>query len=55
MSRIDDLINDFCPNGVEYRALSEVGTFVRGGGLQKVDFVESGFPCIHYGQFYTFY
>lgn len=55
MSRIDDLIAEHCPDGVEFKALGEVGEFVRGNGLQKVDFVETGFPCIHYGQIYTYY
>ncbi|EJE0575783.1 restriction endonuclease subunit S, partial [Escherichia coli] len=31
------------------------GDFIRGNGLQKKDFVESGFPAIHYGQIYTRY
>ena len=35
--------------------LGEIGTFTRGNGLQKKDFVETGFPCIHYGQIYTRY
>jgi type I restriction enzyme, S subunit len=55
MSRIDDLIAEHCPEGVEFKTLGEVGEFVRGNGLQKKDFVEAGFPCIHYGQIYTFY
>ncbi|MFT4189206.1 MAG: restriction endonuclease subunit S [Aeromicrobium sp.] len=55
MSRIDDLIREHCPDGVEREALGEVGEFVRGGGLQKKDFVDEGFPCIHYGQIYTYY
>ncbi len=55
MSRIDDLIPEHCPDGVEFRALGEVGEFIRGNGLRKKDFVETGFPCIHYGQIYTFY
>ena len=55
MSRIDDLIRQHAPDGVEYKTLGEVGTFVRGNGLQKKDFVEDGFPCIHYGQIYTYY
>jgi len=55
VSRIDDLIAELCPAGVPRKALAEVGEFVRGGGLQKKDFVEEGFPCIHYGQIYTFY
>jgi type I restriction enzyme S subunit len=33
----------------------KVGVFTRGGGLQKKDFVDRGFPCIHYGQIYTHY
>ena len=32
-----------------------MGTFTRGSGLQKKDFVEVGEPCIHYGQIYTYY
>ena len=36
--------------GWEYKKLGEVGTFVRGGNFSKKDFVENGFPCIHYGQ-----
>lgn len=35
--------------------MSEIGTFIRGNGLQKKDFTESGIPCIHYGQIYTHY
>jgi hypothetical protein len=27
-----------------------VGKFVRGGGLQKKDFVDEGVGCIHYGR-----
>ena len=55
MSRIDELIAEYCPNGVELKTLGEVGEFVRGNGLQKKDFVDAGFPCIHYGQIYTYY
>lgn len=36
--------------GWEYKKLGEIGTFVRGGNFSKKDFVEDGFPCIHYGQ-----
>lgn len=32
-----------------------IGKFIRGGGLQKKDFTESGVGCIHYGQIYTYY
>lgn len=53
MSRLAELIEELCPDGVEYRALGDVGVFVRGGGLQKADFVETGMPCVHYGQIHT--
>ena len=36
--------------GWEYKKLGDVGTFVRGGNFSKKDFVENGFPCLHYGQ-----
>ena len=55
MSRIDEMVQRLCPDGVEYRKLGEVGTFTRGSGIQKKDFVEDGRPCIHYGQVYTYY
>ena len=35
------------------KSLGEVGSFTRGGGFQKSDFVEDGIPCIHYGQIHT--
>lgn len=35
--------------------MSEVGTFIRGNGLQKKDFTKEGVGCIHYGQIYTHY
>ncbi len=41
--------------GVEMKTLGDVGTFIRGSGIQKNDFVEEGYPCIHYGQIHTKY
>lgn len=38
-----------------YTTLGKVGKFTRGNGLQKKDFTEYGFPCIHYGQIHTSY
>ena len=55
MSKLDELIAELCPDGVEYKPLSEIATITRGGNLQKKDFTESGVPCIHYGQIYTKY
>ena len=53
MSRLDELIAELCPDGVEYKKLGDVTTISRGGNFQKKDFVEKGVPCIHYGQIYT--
>lgn len=55
MSRIDEMIAELCPTGVEHKTLGDVGIFVRGNGLQKKDLVESGVGAIHYGQVYTHY
>ena len=41
---------DHLPMGHE-----DIGEFIRGGGLQKKDFTETGVGCIHYGQIYTHY
>ena len=38
---------------VEVKKLGDIATITRGGNFQKKDFVESGLPCIHYGQMYT--
>lgn len=48
---------DFEGKNVDHLPMGDelVGTFTRGGGLQKKDFVESGVGCIHYGQIYTHY
>lgn len=40
---------------VVWKTLGEVGTLIRGNGLQKKDFTEDGIPAIHYGQIYTHY
>ena len=49
------LIEKYCPDGVQYKALREVATVSRGGSFQKKDFLPAGIPCIHYGQIYTKY
>jgi type I restriction enzyme S subunit len=50
-----DSLLSFEGKDVEWKTLGEVGEFVRGNGLQKKDFTESGVGCIHYGQIYTHY
>ncbi|HHF7019590.1 TPA: restriction endonuclease subunit S [Streptococcus mutans] len=36
-------------------SLGSVCQFIRGNGLQKKDFAQTGYPVIHYGQIYTKY
>ena len=55
MSKLDTLIQQLCPDGVEYKKLGDIATITRGGNLQKKDFTDIGIPCIHYGQIYTKY
>lgn len=55
MSRLEKLIRELCPDGVEYKKLGEIATISRGGNFQKKDYVQHGVPCIHYGQIYTKY
>ncbi|TCL61146.1 hypothetical protein EDD76_101243 [Kineothrix alysoides] len=55
MMKLEKMIHELCPNGIEYKKLSEVASVFRGGNFQKKDYVENGTPCIHYGQIYTQY
>ena len=40
---------------VEWKPLGGIAELVRGNGLPKKDFTETGVPAIHYGQIYTYY
>ncbi|CAH9017006.1 restriction endonuclease subunit S [Candidatus Nitrosacidococcus sp. I8] len=42
-------------SSVEWKALGEISELIRGHGLPKNVFSESGIPAIHYGQIYTYY
>ena len=53
LSMISKLILCSMKQGWEIKTLGEIGTFQRGGGFLKSDYVEDGFPCIHYGQIHT--
>ncbi|EJW3039757.1 restriction endonuclease subunit S [Campylobacter upsaliensis] len=52
LQRRTDMLNGW---GLKLVSLGEIGTFTRGNGLTKADFVEVGVPCIHYGQIHTHY
>lgn len=52
---VNQLLKELCPCGVKRSRLGDISEIVRGNGLQKKDFTESGVRCIHYGQIYTYY
>lgn len=54
---LDKLINKYDLYKYELRetTLGEIGKFMRGNGLQKKDFIDNGYPVIHYGEIYTKY
>ena len=51
----DQLLDLERKEGVEMKTLGEIGEFIRGNGIQKNDFVEEGYGCIHYGQIHARY
>ena len=56
MSRLADLIAELCPDGVEYRALGEMGSLFGGlSGKTKSDFVEvdGACPFVTYKEVYS--
>jgi type I restriction enzyme S subunit len=53
VSRIDELLADACPDGVDHKTLGEVGELIRGRRFTKADYVDDGLGSIHYGEVYT--
>jgi type I restriction enzyme S subunit len=43
------------PAGWKWVRLGDVGEIYRGSGIKKSDMVESGLPCVRYGELYTTY
>lgn len=56
MSRLEELIQKFCPNGVEYKTIKEIAIDIyRGSGIKRDEITEIGVPCVRYGEIYTTY
>ena len=55
MGKLNDLIQELCPNGVKYKKLGDVAEFVRGRGLSKSVVGNGDIPIILYGELYTQY
>lgn len=55
MNQIQQLINQMCPNGVEWKTLGEVCEMQRGTSLTKANSVEGEYPVISGGREPAFY
>lgn len=55
MSRVDELVAQLAPDGIEVKSLGEIGELVRGNGMPKTELTNAGVGAIHYGQIYTRY
>ena len=55
MSRINDFINNLCPNGVEYRFLKNVSTMQRGQSITSKELSDGNIPVIAGGQEPSYY
>ena len=56
MSKLDELIAELCPDGVEYKTIGEIATDIyRGSGITRDQITNEGIPCIRYGEIYTTY
>ena len=47
--------NNTIPQGWTAKSLGQIGTFLKGKGIAKVEIIETGKPCIRYGQIYSEY
>ena len=55
MSRIEQLIAELCPGGVEYKELGEVCEFQRGQSITKKNTIAGDIPVIAGGQNPAYY
>ena len=56
MSKLSELIERLCPDGVEYKRLGDIATDIyRGAGITRDQVTETGIPCVRYGEIYTTY
>ena len=48
MTKLNELIQQFCPDGVEYKTLGSFATISRGGNFQKKDFRDDAFTMVRF-------
>ena len=55
MSKLEELIQELCPNGVEYKKLGEIVEYQRGKSITKKNVTEGDIPVISGGQQPAYY
>ena len=56
MIKLEKLIQQLCPDGVEYKSIGEIAVDIyRGSGIKREEITETGTPCVRYGEIYTTY
>ena len=55
MSKLDELIQELCPDGVEYKKLEEIVKYQRGKSITKKNVIEGDIPVISGGQQPAYY
>ena len=56
MSKLERMIAELCPDGVEFKTLGEIAVdMYRGSGIKREEITEVGTPCVRYGEIYTAY
>ena len=55
MSKLEELIQELCPNGVEYKKLGEIVEYQRGKTITKKNVIEGDIPVISGGQQPAYY
>lgn len=54
MSRLEELIQELCPNGVEYKTLGDVVTFINGRAFKQTELLDIGkYRVVRVGNFHT--
>ena len=56
MTKLEQLIEQLCPDGVEYKTLGDIAVDIyRGSGIKRDEVTAEGIPCVRYGEIYTTY
>jgi len=56
VGKLERLIAELCPDGVEYRELGDIAVDIyRGSGITRAQVDKTGTPCVRYGEIYTTY